>query len=180
MRKTAIILLASLIFCVSAMAADTVKVGDPPPPYIGKTVDGTRVNLPSLRGDVVVISFWASWCRYCIQELPQWAAIQAIAAKRGLHMQVVAVDYKDARNIFHRTAHYLKPHVPGLILTSDPDGDIGKLYDITAIPVVVMLHRNGKVAYMHVGYDKKEFDTMLKEVNTLLNEPMLKESKKDS
>jgi len=170
MRKPLIVLFGLLI-CWGASAKPKVVPGDVPPAYLGKTLSGKKVNLKSLRGDVVVISFWATWCHYCIKELPVWAGIQHIATKKGLHMQVVAVDHDERRHIFHRAAHLLKSRLPNLLITSDPRGRIGKPYGVSAIPFMVMLHKNGRVAYVHVGYDKSQLDSLIKEVNTLLNEP---------
>jgi thiol-disulfide isomerase/thioredoxin len=179
MRKLFIILFGFLICCADAMAGTAIKPGDTPPAYIGRTLSGESVDLPSLHGDVVVISFWATWCHYCIQELPVWAGMQTVAAKHGLHMQVVAVDYKEPARTFYRVTHILQPRLPDLILTSDPDGEIGNLYGVNGIPMLVMLNNNGKVAYVHFGYDKEEFNTILKELNMLLNESMTKKDSKE-
>lgn len=169
MRKSLAVLFGLLVCCNAGAA---VKPGQVPPPYLGKTLSGKRVSLTALRGDVVIISFWATWCHYCIKELPVWAGMQKIATRRGLHMQVVAVDDKQSLHVFARSVHVLKPHLPGILLTRDPNGDIGKPYGVSGIPVMVMLHRNGTVAYVHVGYDKSDLDSLIKEVNVLLNEPM--------
>lgn len=172
MRKLLIILFCLLLCCANATAGAALKPGDTPPAYIGKTLAGKSVDLPSLQGDVVVISFWATWCHYCIQELPVWAGMQSVAAKHGLHMQVVAVDYREPARTFYRVNHILRPRLPGLILTSDPDGEIGNLYGVSGIPMLVMLNGKGKVAYIHAGYDKKDFNALLQELNTLLNEQL--------
>lgn len=169
MRK-ALVLLCGLLVFGSAAAGTTVKPGETPPQNLGKTLAGRNISLASLHGDVVVISFWATWCHYCMQELPIWAGIQKIAARKGMHMQVVAVNYEQRRHVFYRAVHILAPRVPGLILTSDPHGKIGKPYGVGGLPFMVMLHRNGKVAYVHVGYDKSQLDTLIREVNGLLNE----------
>lgn len=177
MRKLIAIFLGLLI-CSYANAKVVIKPGEVPPAYLGKTLYGKSIDLPAFRGDVVVISFWATWCHFCIQELPVWGSIQKIAAQKGLHMQVVAVNYEQDWSVFYRVVHVLKPRVPELILTSDPNGKIGNTYGVVAIPVLVMLHRNGKVAYMHVGYDKSDLNTFIKEVNKLLSEPMPKQTQK--
>ena len=168
--------LLGLLICSGASAGTIIKPGAIPPAYLGKTLSGKKVSLSALRGDVVVISFWATWCHYCIRELPIWANIQKIAAQKKLHLQVVAIDYMEGRHIFYRAVQILKPRIPGLLITSDPRGKIGKPYGVEGIPFLVMLHRNGKVAYVHVGYDKSEINTLVKEVNVLLNEPVEKQT----
>jgi thiol-disulfide isomerase/thioredoxin len=156
--------------CCNAYAR--IKPGDVPPSYLGKTVSGQAINLSALRGEVVVISFWATWCPYCMRELPILASLQSVAAKKGLRMQVVAVNHKEDRRVFSQAAHLLHSRLPNLLVTWDRHGKIGRPYGSDkGIPVMVMLHRDGKVAYLHVGYDKSELDTLLREINGLLNEP---------
>src|SRR5690625_2495229 len=137
MRKPAIILLGALI-CCNAYAA--LAPGDAPPDYLGKTIKGRTVHPSALKGDVVVISFWATWCHYCMQELPILAGIQAIAAKRGLHMQVVAVDYRESRETLRRAAKLLKSKLTTLQMTRDTSGNINKPYgDAKGNPVMMSL-----------------------------------------
>jgi thiol-disulfide isomerase/thioredoxin len=126
-RKLIILLLGLLIYG-SAVAG--LKPGVIPPDYLGKTLTGKPVHLSALRGKIVVISFWATWCHYCLKELPTLAGLQSIATRRGLRMQVVAVDYEEPRRTFVHSAHVLKPHLPGLLLTWDGDGRIGKPYGV--------------------------------------------------
>lgn len=69
----------------------------------------------------------------------------------------------------------LNSRFPKLLITRDYNGEIGKPYGVDkGIPVMVMLHRDGTVAYIHVGYGKGALDTLLKEINGLLNEPVTK------
>jgi len=126
MRKL-LALASGFLICAAAVAAHPpIKPGDVPPAYLGKTLSGKKVNLMALRGDVVVISFWATWCHYCIKELPVRAGTRRIATKKGLHIQVVAVAHDERRHIFYRAAHLLKSRLPNLLITSDPRGKIGK------------------------------------------------------
>jgi thiol-disulfide isomerase/thioredoxin len=60
----------TLLLLLAAGAAAAPDVGDTPPDYIGKTVDGVPVQLSQHPGKVLVVSFWATWCPYCLKELP--------------------------------------------------------------------------------------------------------------
>jgi len=59
-------------------SAPAPAVGDIPPALLGKDRDGHRVDLGEYRGKVVVLTFWASWCGYCLKELPALDALQAL------------------------------------------------------------------------------------------------------
>ncbi|MGS1119970.1 TlpA disulfide reductase family protein [Rhodanobacter sp. UC4436_H3] len=109
------LLLVALMSCFAATAG--VRPGDVPPDSLGPTMDGHTVSLASLRGKVVVISFWATWCGYCMKEMPVLAKMQSLATERGMSLQVVAVNYKEDRRVFLRAARALGKSLPELLLT---------------------------------------------------------------
>ena len=171
MRRLAVALFAILI-CFAAHAE--VKVGDVPPDFIGKTRDDQAVSLAALHGNVVIVTFWATWCGYCMKELPILAGLQSIASERHLALQVIAVNEGESREIFFHTEHVLKKRLPGLMLTWDPEGKIGTPFKANRfVPVMVMLHRDGTIAHIHSGYGEEMLDTLTAEINELLAEPMM-------
>src|SRR3546814_9469391 len=169
MRKFGAALLG-MMFCLAAHAG--VQPGDTPPDALGATQQGETVTVSSLHGKVVVISFWATWCGYCMKELPVLANLQALATERGLPLQVVTVNSKEDRRTFVRTVRVLRPQLPGLSMSWDRDGNIGKPYGTDkGIPVMVMLHRDGTVAHVHIGYGEDMLESLVAEINALLAEP---------
>ena len=171
MRKI-VAALIGLLLCLAASAA--VNPGDTPPDTLGSTQDGQAISVSSLHGKVVVISFWATWCGYCMKEMPVLANLQKLASERGLPLQVVTVNDKEDRRTFVNTVRVLRPRLPGLLMTWDRDGTIGKPYGSDkGIPVMVMLHRDGTVGHVHVGYGEDMLDSLVAEINALLSEPPL-------
>ena len=169
MRRIALVLLG-LMLCFAADAK--VQPGDTPPDALGSTLGGSAVTVSSLHGKVVVISFWATWCGYCMKEMPVLARLQSVATQRGLPLQVVAVDSKEDHDTFTHSARLLKKRLPGLLITWDRDGAVGKPYGSNkGIPVMLMLHRDGTVAHVHVGYGEDMLDSLIAEINALLVEP---------
>lgn len=169
MRRLGIALLG-LLFCLAAHAG--VQPGDAPPDALGTTQDGKTVSVSSLHGKVVVVSFWATWCGYCMKELPILAGLQTLATERGLALQVVTINHEEDRQTYVRTVRALRPRLPGLLMTWDRDGTLGKPYGTDkGIPVMVMLHRDGTVAHVHVGYGEDMLDSLVAEINALLAEP---------
>lgn len=81
MRRRAVALCA---LCCCAAAHAGLRPGNMPPDRLGSTIDGRDVSVPALRGQVVVISFWATWCGYCMKELPVLAGLQRVASQRHL------------------------------------------------------------------------------------------------
>jgi Thiol-disulfide isomerase and thioredoxins len=171
MRRIGMALLG-LMLCFTARAG--IGPGDTPPDALGSALGGPAVSVSSLRGKVVVISFWATWCGYCMKEMPILAGLQTLATQRGLPLQVVAVDSKEDRDTFTHSARLLRKRLPGLLITWDRTGAIGKPYGSDkGIPVMVMLHRDGTVAHIHVGYGEDMLDSLVAEINSLLAEPAL-------
>lgn len=169
MRKLPVALLGLLVW---ASGWASVRPGDMAPEDLGRTLQEQTIQTSTLRGKVVVISFWATWCTYCLKELPTLVGLQSVATQRGLPMQVVAVDYEEPRDVFRHSVKLLQPKLPGLLMTWDRNGSIRKNFDSgDGIPVMVLLHRDGNVAQVMVGYDESELDDILAQINALLNEP---------
>ena len=119
-----------------------------------------------------MISFWATWCTYCMKELPILSGLQAIGIKRGLPLQVVEINYEEDHRTFARAAHLLMPKLPGLLLTWDRMGTINKSFGLSGtLPTMVMLYRDGTIAQVYVGYDESVLNSLVAEINRLMNEP---------
>ena len=169
MRAT-IALLCGLLASTSLMAK--AKPGDRPADLLGHTADGQTVTAAALRGNVVVVGFWATWCKYCMQEMPILAGLQTLATQRHLPLQVVYVNSMEDRQVFVRASRALRRRMPELLITWDQHGSIGKPYGANDnLPVMVLLHRDGTIADIRTGYDEKDLDDLIAEINTLMAEP---------
>lgn len=96
--------------------------------------------LKDYRGKLVMLAFWASWCPYCREELPQMERLYREFKNRGL--EVVAVNIKDKRD--EALALVKKNQVTYPVLM-DPEGEIGLLYGAFATPTVYLIDRKGTV-----------------------------------
>lgn len=170
MRKALPFLLIALL--CGSVAAKPIQPGATPPDDLGTTLAGQHVSVSALHGKVVVISFWATWCRYCMKELPILGGLQATAAQRGLPLQVVEINFEQDHRTFMRASHLLMPKLPGLLLTWDRTGALAKSFGLGgALPAMVMLHRDGTVADVEIGYDASMLDSLVARINKLMNEP---------
>jgi thiol-disulfide isomerase/thioredoxin len=152
--------------------AKALPPGSVAPDDLGKTLDGQEVHTAALRGKVVVISFWATWCQYCMKELPILGGLQSVAVQRHLPLQVVEINFEEDHRIFVRATHLLTPKLPGLLITWDRTGALAKSFGVgEALPAMVLLHRDGTIADTHIGYDESELDSLVAEINTLVAEP---------
>jgi peroxiredoxin len=119
----------------------------PAPDFTLRAPDGASVALADLRGKVVVLNFWATWCRPCVKELP---ALQALADRHGgegLDVVAVNVDRDDPGDV----AGY--GHRLGLsfALPLDPKGAVRGAYRVRALPTTYLIGRDGRLAGFAMG-----------------------------
>lgn len=163
--------LSCLLLCVGALAKP-LPIGAVAPDDLGRTLAGQAVTVSALRGKVVVISFWATWCKYCLEEMPILGGLQALANERRLPLQVVEINSMEDHGTFVRATHLLMPKLPGLLMTWDRTGALGKSFGVgSELPAMIILHRDGTIADVRIGYDKSELDPIVAEINRLMNEP---------
>jgi thiol-disulfide isomerase/thioredoxin len=157
-----------VLFTHVAVAAAPPGGGDLAPSALGRDANDHDVRVEDMHGKVVVVTFWASWCGYCLKELPILANIQKLAGADNL--QVVAISYKEDHDNFRKIYRTLRKS--NLVLTYDTKSTISSAYGVTGIPHMVMIGRDGRIAYVHVGYDESMLDTIANELNTLLAAPV--------
>jgi thiol-disulfide isomerase/thioredoxin len=170
MRKP-LLFLCAMLACSHAWAK-ALPPGSVPPDDLGRTLEGQEIRTSALHGKVVVISFWATWCGYCMKEMPVLAGLQATANERGYPLQVVEINYEEDHRVFSRAAHLLMPKLPGLMMTWDRNGRLNESFGLDGtLPTMILLHRDGTVASVHVGYDEDMLTPLAAEITGLMNEP---------
>lgn len=163
--KRACALLLALALPGVAMAG--LQLGDAPPDLLGTSQAGEEVRISDLRGKVVVVTFWASWCTYCLKEMPILEGLQrAVGNDR---MEVVAINLKESRRTYRAILRQLKD--VGLTMTHDRDGSISKAFGVEAVPRLFMIDKDGRVAYRHTGYSEDSLPLIVEAANALLRQP---------
>jgi cytochrome c-type biogenesis protein len=124
----------------------SVQVGKPAPDFTLKDVDGNEVTMAQLKGKPILISFWATWCVPCRQELP--LIRDEYLAHKAEGLSVVAIDYGNESAATVRSFWKAMNLQPAPIL--DPDGKASDAYGValtsTGIPVSVLVARDGTVS----------------------------------
>ena len=141
--------------------ASALAKGEVPPDSLGRDGAGHEVRVSDLRGKVVVVSFWASWCGYCRKELPVLAGLQDLAGKD--RVAVVAVNTMDYRDVYLSLRRKLKDIQ--LTMTRDASGSVGKAYGVTGIPHLFVIDRQGRVTYELSGYGEESLQDIVDAVN---------------
>jgi thiol-disulfide isomerase/thioredoxin len=167
MTKGFIVVMA-LIFAVGAASVQAAPVaGEAPPDLLGRNPQGQEVRISDHRGKVVVVTFWASWCGYCLKEMPVLEGLQRAVGRE--RMEVVAVNLKEHPRTYRAILRQLKD--VGLTMTHDRDGAIAEAYGVEAVPRLFMVDKAGRLAYVHSGYSEAALPKIVDAANALLRAP---------
>ena len=160
MSSKVIFALAIALVSMGAVAAP-YEVGDIPFDAVGKAIDGAEINVSDYKGKVVIVSFWASWCGPCRQELPVLAGIQKRATPEKL--QVISINIDQDRKVFKKIAEAIS--TTQMKLVYDGKQKASKKYGVEGIPHMVIIDKQGKVASVHVGYGESQLPALVDEIN---------------
>ncbi|MEO5689364.1 MAG: TlpA disulfide reductase family protein [Burkholderiaceae bacterium] len=136
----------SLVALTPASAA-TPAANSKAPDFTLRGADGRNVRLDELRGQVVLVNFWATWCGPCREEMPRLDTLYQKYHKSGFVLLGVNVD-DDPRTAL-ATAAKLNVSFPVLL---DTDKKVSKLYDLNTMPSTVVIDRDGKMRFLTHGY----------------------------
>lgn len=139
-------LLALLAFAIFSPSGGRPLQGELAPDFTLTLLDGAQMSLSDLRGQVVVLNFWSSWCAPCREEAPDLQAIWETYQDK--EVVFLGVSYKDAEDVSRAFVQEL-----GLTYLNgaDPRGRISRAYGVTAVPETFVIDAEGKVAWFYVG-----------------------------
>jgi cytochrome c biogenesis protein CcmG, thiol:disulfide interchange protein DsbE len=142
-----------------------VRDPDPAPDFQMKDVDGKPVTLAGLRGKVVLLNFWATWCGPCREEIPSLIALQK-QYKDKLQIVGMLTDDDDDEAL-HKVIEAEGINYPVVLATPEMRMEYG---GIPALPTLFVINAEGRVVQKHVGlYNAALYET---EVRALLNLPV--------
>jgi len=162
--KKIILTLALIILPFLLNAQD---IGKEAPEFTGKTTDGEKISLTDYRGKVLVVDFWASWCRPCKEGFPFLIELYGEYSDKGFSVLGVNLDedVNNMKNFIKKLGKEVK-----FANITDPESKIGNQYNVEAIPTTLVIDKKGILRYMHVGFSESEKSKFKTEIETLLNE----------
>jgi len=136
------------------------------PDFSWKDTNGNVVKLSDLKGSVVLLDFWATWCGPCRMTIPH---VEAIYEKyQGKNVKVIGINL-DQGDI-SKVQQFIQQNGMKYLVVTDPNGKVSSLYGVDSIPRFFIIDKNGRIAKMIIGYDPNMEDTISKEIDKLLQE----------
>jgi thiol-disulfide isomerase/thioredoxin len=166
--RVAILLVLAVAFAETRNAAAAEAPGGPAPPLRGAfgenftlldppvpapleaftDLAGNRIRLADLKGRVVLLNFWATWCAPCIREMPSLDRLQAGLGERGLAVVAVSIDRGGAEVIRPFAKRLGLAH---LGLYHDPKGALFRAFGVTGLPTSFLIDRQGGIVGAYAG-----------------------------
>jgi thiol-disulfide isomerase/thioredoxin len=124
---------------------------------------GDPVDLESLRGKVVYVDFWASWCVPCRQSFPWMEEMHRRYSRDGLVVIAVNVDHERAD-----AERFMAALAPSFRVAFDPEGSMAEHWHVRGMPTSFLIDREGKVQLQHAGFRTRDRDVLAEQIRTLL------------
>ncbi len=164
-----------------------LPVGSKAPAFTTKTIDGKRLTLAELRGHVVLVDFWATWCVPCRMSTPTLERLQRRFGSHGLKIVGLSLDDADSRDQiepFLQTYHvtYTLAYAPQQnVKTSmryriNRDPNTGEVFDRPVPPAIFVIDGRGRVRWSQIGYSLDEEQLLSRLITKLLKETGLRDT----
>lgn len=157
-KLTKAVLVLSLFCLISPVSAS-----EPAPAFKIPSAKG-MVDLDNLRGQVVYLDFWASWCTPCRKSFPWMNEMQHKYEKDGL--TIIAVNLDKKRDVIDK---FLKRTPADFTIAFDPGGQLAKSYKLVGMPSSYLIDRMGHIHETHVGFRKKDQAKLEAKIQGLLH-----------
>ena len=157
MKKLFLLLLPFVMVLFICFTAETIEVpGDDypqAPEFTLEDLNGNKISLSDLKGKVIFLNFWATWCGPCKAEIPHFIEAYKEYKDKGMEIIGISVDRTGVKSVIKFTEKH-KINYPVAMYTLDiiKDYKPGR-----AIPVTIIIGPNGKIRHKKVGYTEKEY-----------------------
>ena len=141
-----------LVVAISACAIDDTtgppQLGAPIPGYTAATLEGDSISLSSLRGEVVLLNLWATWCAPCRKETPFLQELFEEHQEDGLHLVGVSLDTGAATQ---QVEKFVEDYGVTYTILHDPENRAMELYRVLGLPATFLIDRDGVLRWMRYG-----------------------------
>lgn len=131
------------------------------PDFTLNDLEGNAVKLSDYKGKIVILNFWAVWCKYCLQEMPDLSALNKELEKEN-EAVILAVDVKESPDTVRE---YLSANNITLKVLLDEEGSVAETYGVPGYPTTFVLNKDGSLyTYLSGATDKETLRTIIDKV----------------
>jgi thiol-disulfide isomerase/thioredoxin len=159
--------LAGTLLLASA-AGHALDPGSRPPQNLGIGPEFKPLQTTDYADRILVVTFWASWCGPCLNEMSVLERLQQLAGER---LAVVSINIENIAR-FREVRRALAKRL-SLTLAHDTEGLARKAWGVGPIPHMFLIDHDGRIAYEHRGYDDAFIPTVVDQINLLLQQQAL-------
>ena len=153
-------LLSAALLCLTL--SQTALAADKAPGFVLPT-DAGKIDLTDLKGKVVYLDFWASWCPPCRKSFPWLNEMQQRYGRQGF--AVVAVNVDKSRNL---AAEFLQEVPANFTVAYDPQGEVADSYQVQGMPSSFIIDRSGQIRETHIGFRQEDASQLEESLQMLL------------
>ncbi len=158
--------LALNLMMIAPLAA--ISVGDSLPACALTSLDGSHEhNLQAIRGKVIYVDFWASWCPPCVESFPFLNQLENDLKNQGL--QVVAINLDEE---LADAQIFLDEYPADFAIALDPDKQCAQDFGVIAMPSSYLIDRKGVVRHVHHGFRSGDVSALRLVIESVLGEPL--------
>jgi peroxiredoxin len=134
------------------------------PDFTLKDLFGNEVKLSSLRGKVILLNFWATWCPPCRNEMPHLQELYQTLRGKDFEMLAVSIDYTGKNTV----AQFINNNGYTFRVLLDVNNKAASLYNVTGIPATFIIDKKGRIVESVVGYRQWADPEVIKQIEGLL------------
>jgi cytochrome c biogenesis protein CcmG, thiol:disulfide interchange protein DsbE len=142
------VLATALLAAAGCSFSPPVAVGNKAPEFAANTLDGEAVSLAELRGEVVLLNVWATWCFPCRREMPSFEALHRELGGEGLRVVAVSIDQPGAASEIRA---FLEEYDITFTVLYDSEQRITRAFNTLGVPETFLIDRNGVLVKHWIG-----------------------------
>jgi peroxiredoxin len=165
MHRTLILAALFAFAGVASAASHLIEIGTPAPAF-DLPVFGSKhghMALADLRGKVVLLDFWASWCGPCRQSFPLYEKLRAEMPARDFTLLAINLD-----EMADGPTAFLEEHPVKYTSLADPAGEVARQFGLIGMPSSFVIDRDGVVRARHTGFKPQDIDALRNEIHELI------------